>query len=192
MLGKTIFREFKIHNCLTDTPVQCFSHHSDTFASLTFLFQISQSQESPLPPSSSAKKRTAEIVWPIFHNNGVAFPTQFDADSGNWKCPFCDYSTPRIRQHLEKKHKDKDITNWESADNFCKEMVIAKRKETKRRADEKRAYDPKRKQVLRKADQKREPERAVDPKRKVVLRKAGKVADGKRAEDPKRKEVLLI
>ena len=129
-------------------------------------------------------------MWPIFHNNGVAFPTQFDADSGNWKCPFCDYSTPRIRQHLEKKHKDKDITNWESADNFCKEMVIAKRKETKRRADEKRAYDPKRKQVLRKADQKREPERAVDPKRKVVLRKAGKVADGKRAEDPKRKVVL--
>ena len=86
-------------------------------------------------------------------------------------------------------------------------MAIAKRKETKRKADEKRANDPKRKEVLRKADKKREPERAEDPKRKevlrradekraedpkrkVVLRKAGKVADGKRAEDPKRKVVL--
>ena len=125
-------------------------------------------------------------MWPVFHNNGVALPTQFDAGSGNWKCPFCDYSTPRIRQHLDKKHKDKDITNWETADKYCKEMMIVKRKETKRKADEKRADDPKRKEVLRKAGKMADGKRAEDPKRKVMMRKV----DKKRAEDPKRKEVL--
>ena len=125
-------------------------------------------------------------MWPVFHNNGAAFPAQFDACSGHWKCPLCDDSTPRIRQHLEKKHKEKDITNWETADNFCKEMAIAKRKETKRKADEKRANDLKRKEVLRKAGKVADGKRAEDPKRKEVLRRA----DEKRAEDPKRKEVL--
>ena len=65
-------------------------------------------------------------------------------------------------------------------------MVIAKRKETKRKADEKRANDLKRKEVLRKAGKVADGKRAEDPKRKVVLRRA----DEKRADDPKRKVVL--
>ena len=43
-----------------------------------------------------------------------------------------------------------------------------------------------RKEVLKKADQKR----AEDPKRKETLKKAGKKADQKRADAPKRKEML--
>merc|ERR1711994_1102997 len=39
---------------------------------------------------------------------------------------------------------------------------------------------------MRKVDKKR----AEDPKRKVVLRKAGKMADEKRGNDPKRKEFM--
>ena len=119
-----------------------------------------------------------DVVWPEFRNNGSTFPTEFEA--GLWKCPICSRSAARPSRHLAT-HKD-CIQDWTAAENYCKEMALQKR----RVADRKRAQDPKRKEVLKKADKKREPERAENPKRKEVLRKA----DGKRAEDPKRKEVL--
>ena len=65
-------------------------------------------------------------------------------------------------------------------------MAAAKRKEQRQKADKKRAEDPKRKEVLKKALKKADKKRAEDPKRKEVLKKV----DKKRADDPKRKEVL--
>ena len=123
-----------------------------------------------------------DVVWPEFHNNGAIFPTEFEA--GLWKCPICSRSAARPSRHLAT-HKD-CIQDWTAAENYCKEMALQKR----RVADRKRAQDPKRKEVLKKADKKREPERAEDPKRKEVLRKADKKREPERAEDPKRKVML--
>ena len=129
-----------------------------------------------------AKQPEENISWPVFHNFGKIFPTVFVPGTGSWKCPLCIQSTPRIRQHLEKNHKDKHIEDWKAAEKYCNEIALLKRKEL----EKKRAKDPKRKEVLRKAGKKADEQRQEDPKRKEVLRKV----DKKRAQDPKRKEVL--
>ena len=98
-------------------------------------------------------KVVVDIVWPAFHNNGTTYPTEFVA--GKWKCPLCDHSTTWIGEHLAK-HKS-IIQDWDAAQTYCKEMALLKRKET-----------------LRKADQKREPKRAGDSKRKETVKKAKK------------------
>ena len=145
------------------------------------MFQVSQSQESPLPSSSPAKMRRLETVWPPFHNKGSTFPTEFDG--GLWKCPLCSLRRQRIWQHLTT-HKDL-IDDWTAAKIYCKEVALLKERER----DKKRTEDPKRKEVVRKADKKREPKRAEDPKRKEVIKKADKKREPKRADDPNRKEV---
>ena len=142
------------------------------------MFQVSQSQESPLPSSSPAKMRRLETVWPPFHNKGSTFPTEFDG--GRWKCPLCHKNTPKMRQHLAT-HKD-IIDDWSAAEIYCKEVALLKERERDRR----RAEDPMRKEVKRKADKKR----SENPKRKEEKRKADKKRELKRAEDPKRKETV--
>ena len=188
-------------NLVTVLQSICDSHNkfecSLTFMLLMALFQVSQSQDSPLPPP--AKTRWMDLERPAFHNNGITYPTEFEA--GSWKCPLCSHITPRIRQHLTK-HKAL-INDWERAETFCKEMAVSKqkeadirradnpkRKEVLRKADAKRAEDPRRKEVLRKADAKREPNRAEDLGRKEVLRKADKKREPARAQDPQRKETV--
>ena len=127
------------------------------FSSISF--QVSQSQGEPdllSPPPAKMSKVVVDIVWPAFHNNGTTYPTEFVA--GKWKCPLCDYSTTWIGKHLAK-HKS-IIQDWDAAETYIKEMALLKRKET-----------------LRKADQKREPKRAGDPKRKETVKKAQKKYD---------------
>ena len=154
---------------------------------LTALFQVSQSQDSPLLPP--AKTKRMDLEWPEFHNNGNSYPTEFEA--GSWKCPLCSHITPRIRQHLSK-HKAL-INDWERAETYCKAMAVLKRKEanikgadnpkwkeSKKKAEETRAGDPRRKEAMRKADAKR----AQDAGRKEVLRKADVKREPKRAGDP--------
>ena len=87
------------------------------------LFQVSESQDSTLPSTSNR----AEIKWPVLHNGDTSYPAEFE--NGTWRCPFCSYVTSRIRQHLDS-HKGL-IKDLESAEQFCKEMAAAKRKETK-------------------------------------------------------------
>ena len=128
------------------------------------MFQVSQSQESPLLSSSPAKMRKMETSWPTFHNKGSTFPTEFDG--GRWKCPLCHKNTPKMRQHLAT-HKD-IIDDWSAAEIYCKEVALLKERER----DKKRAKDPMRKDVMSKASKKREQKRAEDPKRKEVLKKA--------------------
>ena len=123
------------------------------------------------------------IVWPPFLYRGRTHPTEFEA--GSWKCPICSKVTPKIRQHLTS-HEDLTTDEMDDAETYCTEMAKLKRIESKRKADVKRANDPKRKETLRKADVKR----ADDPKRREALRKDGKRADAKRAGDPKRREAL--
>ena len=143
------------------------------------LFQVSESQDSPLPTTAT---RRDEIEWPVLHNGDASYPAEFE--NGSWKCPFCCHATPKIRPHLKNKHEDL-IKDWGCAEKFCTDMAAAKRKEQRQKADKKRAEDPKRKEVLKKADKKREPERAKNPKRKEVLKKARKknaqTKDGKEA-----------
>ena len=153
--------------------------------------ESSTSQDSPIPPPP---KRTSDIhpeystssksetLWPDFYNKGQTFSTTFEG--GKWKCPICGKCTPRIQQHLAT-HKAL-LEDWDKSADYCRKIAALKIKESKRKADEKRAGDPNRKESLRKADEKR----AGDPKRKEALRKAGKKADQKRAGDPKRKESL--
>ena len=139
------------------------------------LFQVSESQNSPLPTTAT---RRDEIEWPVLHNGDASYPAEFEG--GSWKCPFCCHATPKIRPHLKNKHEDL-IKDWGCAEKFCTDMAAAKRKEQSQKADKKRAEDPKRKEVLKKADKKR----AEDPKRKEVLKKARKknaqTKDGKEA-----------
>ena len=144
------------------------------------LSQVSQSQDSPLPPPS--KTRRIDLQWPAFHNNGITYPTEFVA--GSWKCPICCRTAPRIRQHLTS-HQDL-VQDLEYVETYCKEIAVLKRKEL----DAKRAKNPGRKEVLKKADVKREPKRAENPERKEVLKKADAKREPKRAENPERKEVL--
>ena len=60
---------------------------------------------------------------------------------------------------MTKNHKD-DIKDWSAVETFCDAMAVIKKKETRRKADQKRAEKPERKEALKKADQKREPLRA--------------------------------
>ena len=105
------------------------------------LSQVSQSQDSPLPPPS--KTRRIDLQWPAFHNNGITYPTEFVA--GSWKCPICCCTAPRIRQHLTS-HQDL-VQDLEYVETYCKEIAVLKRKEL----DAKRAKNPGRKEVLKKA-----------------------------------------
>ena len=148
------------------------------------LFQVSESQNSPLPTTAT---RRDEIEWPVLHNGDASYPAEFE--NGSWKCPFCCHATPKIRPHLKNKHEDL-IKDWGCAEKFCTDMAAAKRKEQRQKADKKRAEDPKRKEVLKKALKKADKKRAEDPKRKEVLKKADKKREPERAKNPKRKEVL--
>ena len=124
-----------------------------------------------------------DIDWPAFHNNGITYPTEFVA--GSWKCPICCRTAPRIRQHLSS-HKDL-VQDLECVESYCKAIAALKRRELERvraQKPERGRKDPRRKEVLIKADAKR----AEDPKRKEVLRKV----DAKRAEDPRRKETVSV
>ena len=82
------------------------------------------------------------IVWPMFHNNGKNYPTQFEA--GRWKCPICSDSALRIQQHLAK-HLDL-IQDWAGVQKYCKEIVVVKLKEKDRKQELKRANDPRRRE----------------------------------------------
>ena len=62
------------------------------------------------------------------------------------------------------------------------------RKEAKKKIDQNRSQKPERKEVVKKADQKREPLRSQKPERKEVKRKIMKKVDQKRSQDPKRKD----
>ena len=88
-----------------------------TFSELNYINTIPISS-TPLRSQDSLN----DVVWPTFLN----FPTEFE--DGVWKCPICSHSTPRIRQHLTKNHKD-DIKDWSAVETFCDEMAVLKRKE---------------------------------------------------------------
>ena len=129
---------------------------------LTALSQVSQSQDSPLPPP--ANMRWMDTEWPAFHNNGITYPTEFVA--GSWKCPLCCHTAPRMRQHLTS-HKDL-IQDFQFVETYCKEIAVLKRRELEKQ----RAQKPERREVLRKAGRKTDAKRAEAPERKEVVREA--------------------
>ena len=114
---------------------------------------------------------------------GKSFKTEF-TDQGKWRCPICESKAKQIKHHLKTQHQD-HIEDWEEVENYCKEIAELKRRETKRKADAKRANKPERKEVLKKADAKR----AGKPERKEAQSKLMKKKDAKRAGKPERKEV---
>ena len=136
------------------------------------------SQDSPLPPPPKRKNgihpksktgSQSETLWPEFHNKGQTFSTTFEG--GKWKCPLCRVCTPRIQQHLAT-HQAL-LQDWDEAVDYCKKITALKVKESKRKADEKRAVDPKRKESKRRSDK----ALAVHPKRKDCLLYTSDAAD---------------
>ena len=140
-------------------------------------FQASPSEES-FPVSSSGT-----LQWPDLELQGESFKTEF-TDKGEWKCPLCDSEVKQIKNHL-KKHQD-HIEDWEMIENYCKEIAVVKRRETKRKFDAKYSSNPERKEAQKNLMKKKDAKRAGKPERKEVLKKA----DTKRAGKPERKEVL--
>ena len=84
-----------------------------TFTDISFHNLLVPSTTSDNLPAHSDDSLTS-TVWPTFLN----FPTEFE--DGSWKCPLCTHTTPRIRQHFTKSHKD-DIKDWRAVETFCDE-----------------------------------------------------------------------
>ena len=101
-------------------------------------FQASCSEESSSVPSSGT------LQWPDLELQGESFKTEF-TEEGKWRCPICESKVKQIKNHL-KKHQD-HIEDWEMIENYCKEIAVVKRRETKRKFDAKYSSNPERKEA---------------------------------------------
>ena len=114
-------------------------------------FQASCSEVSSPVPSSGT------LQWPDLELQGESFKTEF-TDKGEWKCPLCDSEVKQIKNHL-KKHQD-HIEDWEMIENYCKEIAVVKRRETKRKFDAKYSSNPERKEAQQNLMKKKDAKRA--------------------------------
>ena len=113
---------------------------------------------------------------------GKSFKTKF-TDQGKWRCPICESKAKQIKHHLKTKHQD-HIEDLEEVENYCKEIAVVKRRETKRKFDAKYSSNPERKEAQKNLMKKKDAKRAGKPERI----EAKKLSDAKLADKPERKE----